>query len=98
MSQSMGHESLQDYVKRIGEHINLVYKRLGDVEAKLDAISGEVNNLKASLDANKAEVSSLGGSIVLKAEFDEFVARLTDSFKEILPPISEPTEETTPQP
>ena len=97
MSQPIGQESLQNYVKRIGEHINRIYKRLGEAEVKMNTLLEEVNALKESANANKAEVESLQGSMVLKSEFDEFVKKLTESFNEILPPVSMQAEETSPQ-
>jgi regulator of replication initiation timing len=97
MSQPIGQESLQNYVKRIGEHINKIYQRLGEVEVKLNTLLEEVNTLKVSADANKAEVKSLQGSMVLKSEFDEFVSKLTESFNEILPPVEVQKEETSQQ-
>jgi len=93
----MGSESLEDYVRRIGKLITQIHERLGKVEARLDALSEEVEILKASVAASKTEVSSLGGSMVLKADFDDFVKRLTDSFKEILPPAPEQTGEASQQ-
>ena len=46
MSQSVGRDTLQDYVKRIGENINLLYKRLGELELKVDSLSRDVGSIK----------------------------------------------------
>ena len=97
MSRSAGRESLEDYVRQIGKLMNQIHDRLEKLETRLDNLSEEVTSLKATVDANKSEMTSLGGSIVLKSEFDEFVNSLTDSFKEILPPVSGQTEEASRQ-
>lgn len=95
MSQTSG--ELADYVKRVGEHINLVYKRLEEIEGKLNSLSGEISELKAAIGTNKADIDSLRESVVSKSEFDDFVKKLTESFRELLPPVPKETMESQKQ-
>jgi peptidoglycan hydrolase CwlO-like protein len=78
---------LEDYIKRMGEHINLIYKRLEEIEGKINAVSGDVNGLKAATETNKVDISNIRENMVSRPDFDDFVKRLTDSFKELFPPI-----------
>ena len=74
-----------DYLKRLGEHINLIYARLKKIEAKIDDVSREIADIKES-----ASVDRKG--------FNDFVNRLTESLKELLPPLPEETTEAVAQP
>lgn len=93
MSQISSRDELVDYVRRIGERISLIYKRLEAIEGKINAVSGEVNELKATTETNKAEISSIKENKVSKPDFDDFVKKLTESFKELLSPIPKETSE-----
>ena len=86
---------LLEYVKRVGENINLIYKRLGGLETKLDALTKEVNSIKATIESDEAAMKTLKNSVVLKTEFDEFVKRLTDSFSAVIQPLEQQTKEET---
>ncbi len=84
-----GHSQLREYVKQVAEHVNLIYKRLEEVEGKINAALNDFDKLKEIIEANKAELSILNEKFIIKSEFDEFVKRLTQSFKEALLPFPE---------
>ncbi|MDQ1281121.1 MAG: hypothetical protein QG670_2385 [Thermoproteota archaeon] len=88
---------LLDYIKRVGENINVIYKRLNDLGTRLDALNKEVNNIKATLESDEASMKNLKNSVVMKEEFDDFVKRLTDSFSAVTQPIELQKEETNSQ-
>ena len=46
-----------------------------------------MNELKAATETNKADISNIRENTVSRSDFDDFVKRLTESFKELLPPI-----------
>ncbi len=89
MSQSV----LEDYIKRMGEHINLIYKRLEEMEGKINVASGGINELKVATETNNVDINNLKESTISKLDFDNFVNRLTESFKEVIPPL--PDHKTT---
>ena len=78
-------DELTDYLRRLGEHINLIYDRLKKIEAKVDAMSKEIADIKESANVDRRE-------------FNDFVNRLTEGLKELLPPIPEEAEEAVEQP
>ena len=68
------------------EKVNEIDKRLGEVERKI----GEI---EVDLGSSSEAISDLKESTVQKTEFDEFVNRLTESLRELLPPnLAEPEE------
>ena len=79
MSQT-SQDELTRYIRQIGEHINRIYSRLKNLEAKLDAITEEMSQLQAT-------------DAVAKSEFTDFVNQLTASLKELLPPIPDTSRE-----
>lgn len=79
MSQT-SQDELTRYIRQIGEHINRIYSRLKNLEAKLDAITQEMSHLQST-------------DTVQKSEFTDFVNQLTASLKELLPPIPDASEE-----
>ena len=86
----MSQSSLEDYIKRMGEHINLIYKRLEEIEGKINAVSGVVNELKVATETNNTNIVNLRESTVSRLDFDNFVKKLTESFKEFIPSVPEP--------
>jgi len=90
MSQRTG--EIESYVKRVGEHINVIYSRLNEINRKIDEIEGKLTKLKAELTNDANAISDLKISMVQKTEFDEFINRLTESLRELLPPVE--AEET----
>ncbi len=85
MSQRTG--EIESYVKRVGEHINAIYSRLNEINKKLDEIEGRLTRLKAEQINDANAIADLKANTVQKTEFDEFVNRLTESLRELLPPV-----------
>ena len=85
MSQRTG--EIESYVKRVGEHINVIYSRLNEINRKIDEIEGKLARLKTEQTNDANAISDLKISMVQKTEFDEFVNRLTESLRELLPPV-----------
>lgn len=99
MSQSKTSE-LEDYVRNIGkylknvdEHINIIYSKINDLNKKIKEVEDEVMTLKADSAKNANAVANLKENAVQKTDFDEFVGRLTESLRELLPPAAAATEE-----
>ena len=84
MTQSSS-QGLQDYIKRLGEHINLVYDRLKKIEARMNEMSKEIDDIKELADVDRRE-------------FNDFVTGLTESVRELLPPLPEEAREAVEQP
>jgi DNA integrity scanning protein DisA with diadenylate cyclase activity len=91
MSQKTG--EIESYVKRVGEHINAIYLKLNEISKKMDALEEKLAKLKDDQTNDANAISDLKVNTVPKTEFDEFVNRLTESLRELLPPVE--TEETT---
>jgi len=85
---------LETYVRQVGESIRTIYTRLNDISRRLEEIDAKINETRAELRSNANAVSDLKESTVPKAEFDDFVNRLTESLRELIPPVTTGTEET----
>jgi peptidoglycan hydrolase CwlO-like protein len=85
MSQSKTSE-LEDYVRRIGEHINSIYLKIAEIDKKIIDLEEQMASIKSSLVNNSKSISDLSENTVQNLEFDEFVGRLTESLREFLPP------------
>lgn len=82
---------IESYLKRVGEHINVIYSRLNELSKKIEEMEEKIAEVKAEQANNANAISDLKTNTVQKIEFDEFVNRLTESLRELLPPIG--TEE-----
>ncbi len=83
---------LLEYVKRVGENINVIYKKVGELGTKLDALTKEVNEIKETMQSDEDEIKDLKDNVVTKTEFNDFVKRLTDSFSAVIQPFEPPKE------
>jgi L-rhamnose isomerase len=92
MSQSKKSE-LDEYVRLLGDHINRIYSRIEEINKKVEEAEAAIASLRAEVTNNGTIVSNLRENTVPKLEFDEFVSRLTESLKELLPPIPARVEE-----
>lgn len=90
MSQRTG--EIDSYVKRVGEHINVIYSKLNEINRKIEEIEEKIARIKTEQANNANAISDLKMSMVQKTEFDDFVNRLTESLRELLPPVE--AEET----
>ncbi len=93
MSQSKTNE-LEDYVKRIGNHINAIYSQINEIDKRVKGIEDEIIALKTESTKNVSSITNLKENSVQKLDFDEFVSRLTESLRELIPPIPTEPEET----
>ena len=91
---SVGNRELENYVRRIGENIRTIYNKLNELSLKIEEVDKKITEVKADLKGNINVVSDLQEVSVQKAEFNEFVNRLTESLRELIPPVSPETEET----
>ena len=92
MSQSKK-SGLDDYVKQLGDHINQIYLSIEEINKKVEETEADVTSLRAEVTNNADMISNLRENTVPKLEFDEFVSRLTESLKELLPSIPTRAEE-----
>lgn len=83
---SSNQDTLNEYIRRVTENINVIYARLGKLESKLDDLSREVISIKVSIDADEAAMGALSESVILKTEFANFVKGLTESLSGIMTP------------
>lgn len=91
MSQSRTGE-LEDVVRRLGAHINLMYTKIDEINSRIKETEDSVTHLRAEVENNNESTSNFKENYVLKTEFDEFVSRLTESLKVLLPPLPTETE------
>ena len=89
---------LSEYVKRMGEHVNLIYKRLEEIDEKITALSTDVNELKSATETNTTNISTIIKNTVSWTDFDDFIKRLIDSFKDLPPIPGEASEGTQDEP
>ncbi len=85
MAQSVRVKEMETYIKRLGEVLNVVYRRMTAVEARMKSLESDLAKLKADLEASRTVVESLAGQSVRKQEFDELVSSLASSLKELVP-------------
>jgi len=92
MSKSKTGE-LEDYVRRLGEHINLMYSKINEINKKIKDTEEITAQLKTDVEENAEGIINIKENIVQKVEFDEFVSRLTESLRDLLPPLPAGAEE-----
>ena len=93
MSKSKTSE-LEDYVRRLGEHINFMYSRINEINKKIKNTEEIITQLKNDEEENTEGITNLKENTVQKVEFDEFVSKLTESLRDLLPPLPPGAEET----
>ena len=85
---SSSQDTLNEYIRRVTENINMIYTRLGKLESRLDDLSRKVISINVSIEADEAAMGTLSESVVLKTEFANFVKGLTESLSGIMPPAT----------
>ena len=80
---------LEKYVRALGEHIKSLYAKIGEINNKIEEVDKTITDLRAKLANDTNVTSDLKENVVLKSEFDEFVHRLTESLRELIPSTSE---------
>jgi regulator of replication initiation timing len=95
MAQPVRIKEMEDYIKRLGELLNLVYKKMTDTESKVNSLESDLSKLREDVEALKTENMRLKENAISKGEYEEFMNRLIDSLKGLLP--EEPREATSEQ-
>ena len=75
---------MEEYIKKIGELLNVVYKKISEVETKVNALDTEVTRVKNEIVTMKAENLKLVQNIISKQEYEEFMNRLVKSLQGIV--------------
>jgi len=78
---------LEDYIKRLGEHMNIMYSKINEMNKRIKESEDVIAQLRTNLENNTEIISNLKENNVSKVEFDEFVSRLTESLRDLLPPL-----------
>lgn len=89
MAQSVRIKEMEDYIKRLGELLNLVHKKMTDTESKVNSLEADISRLKVEVEALKSENVRLKENTISKGEYEEFMNRLIDGLKELLPETSQ---------
>jgi len=84
LSQSVRMKEMEDYIKKIGELLNVVYKKVSDAESKSNSLEASVSKLRADVEDLKAESMKIKQNSVSKEEYEEFMNKLVDSLKGLL--------------
>ncbi len=96
MAQSVRMKEMEDYIKKIGELLNVVYKKVSEAESKTNSLETNLSKLKTDVEDLKNENLRLRQNSVAKEEYEEFMNKLVDSLKGLLP--ESPQEDTSSQP
>ena len=76
---------IEDYVRRLGKLIIDINSKLTEISRRIDEMEQSMTKLKADQTNSSNTTAELKIATVQKAEFDEFVNRLTDSLKGLIP-------------
>ena len=95
MAQSVRVKEMEDYIKRLGELLNIVYKKMTDTESKVNSLEEDLSRLRGEVEALKTEGMRLKEGTISKEEYEEFMNRLIDGLKGLLPET--PEEEASEQ-
>ena len=83
MAQSVRMNEMEEYIKKMGELLNVVYRKASDAESKVYALEAGLSKLSNEVEALKAEKTRSREDFVSKEEYEDFMNRLTNSLKEI---------------
>ena len=78
---------LEDYIKRLGEYMNFMYSKINEINKRIKESEDSIVQLRTKMENNAEAISNLKENNVSKVEFDEFVSRLTESLRDLLPPL-----------
>jgi hypothetical protein len=84
MAQSVRLEEMEGYIRRLGELLNLVYKKMLDDESKRNSLEADLSRLRRELEALKNENTGHKDNAISKREYEEFVNCLIESLKGLL--------------
>ena len=95
MAQVQRMKDMEQYIKKLGELMNLVYKKMVDAESRVSSIDSELAKLKTEVGSLKAQGMMPDGGAVPRNEYEEFTDGLVRALGSILPKdemASEPGE------
>jgi chromosome segregation ATPase len=84
MAQSVRLEEMEEYIRRLGELLNLVHKKMLDDESKRNTLEADLARLRKEVEALKNENMGHKDNATSKREYDEFVNCLIESLKGLL--------------
>ncbi|MCJ7768797.1 hypothetical protein MUP79_10450 [Candidatus Bathyarchaeota archaeon] len=87
-------KEMEDYIKKIGELLNVVYKKISEVESKANSLEADISRLEVEIGTLKSENVALRQNVLSKGEYEEFMNRLINSLKGLL---SETSKDETSQ-
>ena len=64
MSQVQRTKDIELYVKKLGELLNVLYKRASDVESRLGSVNSELESIKTEMATLKTENAKAGEGMV----------------------------------
>ena len=76
--------NLHDYLRLTGDHINQIYKRLDDIERKINEMT---NEHKMLILANKNEIEKIKEIMIKKSEINGLLQELSSSISGLLPSL-----------
>ncbi|MCJ7631695.1 hypothetical protein MUP77_04740 [Candidatus Bathyarchaeota archaeon] len=82
------------YLKRVDEHVKFIYSTIDEINKKLKETEEAIARLRTETTENTNVIVNLKENTVQKLEFEEFVSRLTESLKNLLPTLPTADEET----
>ncbi len=88
---------LLEYVSNLGEHVNLIYTRLGKLEA---TVSQTQTDLAVAISDNKNALAHIKETMITKAEFNALLQTINEPFTQFTPPkalLPSDTEQPEPQ-
>ena len=80
---------MEEYIKKMGELLNVVYRKASDAESKVNSLETSVSKLSAEVESLKADRTRFAENIVSKEEYNGFMDRLTSSLKKIVQEASQ---------
>jgi hypothetical protein len=84
MSQVQRTKDIELYVKKLGELLNVLYKRASDVESRLGSVNSELESIKTEMATLKTENAKAGEGMVQKQDYDQFTGALVEALKTAL--------------
>ncbi|MFH0748446.1 MAG: hypothetical protein V1915_00775 [Candidatus Bathyarchaeota archaeon] len=76
------------YLKRVDEHVKFIYSTIDEINKKIKETEDAVARLRTESTENTNTIINLKENTVQKLEFEDFVGRLTESLKNLLPTLS----------
>ena len=82
---------LYNYVYDVGKYVNLIYKRLENIEGMIDEISTKFDERTT---VNRGDIAEILEKMLTKSEFNAFVDALRGNIEEKLPSLPDILEST----